>query len=1131
MDNDLEQYLDENNFSAKIVNNLPLGLLSFDSEWKINYVNDNFLRFGVHSEKLPENLLGVKILDVDIFNDLSIIDELKKMQSASFFEKELKNVSTIQGGEISIIVKGSPIINKGIFEGGLLIIEDLRISADVKSTSEFQKNDYLERIVNIGCDLLFITNPNGEILYAAGNKITKLSFNLKNIINSTIFQILPQTKEKFLIETLKKVTKLKAKEVIEFEINFDNEIVLFSCEIFPLVSTKKDSSLLMFNLKDITTFEREKEKYLLELEELKQYQIITETGTDAVVGLDLNGKVKFWNKAAESLFNYKRSEVFEKFFGRIIQSFDNAVLNYIVDSIKIDKALTNRLTFVTKDKIKKEGEFTFALTEVLPGKELIVVLCKDITEKAHIEKDLRASEEKFRSIVLNASELICNMDTDGRIIYANPSFIKTIGYSEEELKEIFITEVIAPEFLKKTNFGIQLLAQLKVSHFELPVINKSGSLLYLMANFSTITEGSNSVKFISGIFTDVTEKKETEKELLMMRSIIDASNDGISVESDENIVLANDSFARIFGYEHGSEIIGKNALELVDAEDRGRVQEFSKARYENREAPLQYEFLALRKDGVKFYAEASVTTTIYQEKKFLVLILRDISERKRTQQAIKDSEEKYRNITENIDDFFWIAERANEKLKMMFFTASVIKITGYTQTELLKDPRLFFKMIHPDDLSFSKEKLKKFFLNIYKKTEEFEFRIIHKEGNLVWVRNKLTAIRDRKGIILKIYGLVTNISLQKKAELEVSQSAENLKKLNDTKDRFISIISHDLRTPFSSILGFTDLLLTSEDLTEAEKKQYVGFIRESSQNMLLLVNSLLDWTRLQTGRIKFEPEKVNLKELADKSITSISGFALQKQIRVINKITNDVFVFIDGGLVMQAINNLLSNSLKFTESGGVISIDFKQAEIPRFVEVCVKDTGIGIAEENLGKMFNVDAKFTSEGTHGEKGSGLGLSLVKEIIEKHGGKIWVESELGIGSEFKFTLPKASASILLVDDSNTDRLLYTKILKNIIPDYNIKTAKNGKEALELIKTTSPALIISDHVMPVMNGMEMIKQLVNSDIKGIPPVIILSADIGRGEIIEYNELGIEYVFSKPVNLKNLQDAIDKSLKKFRV
>jgi CheY-like chemotaxis protein len=352
--------------------------------------------------------------------------------------------------------------------------------------------------------------------------------------------------------------------------------------------------------------------------------------------------------------------------------------------------------------------------------------------------------------------------------------------------------------------------------------------------------------------------------------------------------------------------------------------------------------------------------------------------------------------------------------------------------------------------------------------------------------------------------------------------------MNETKDRFLSIVSHDLKTPFSSILGFTDLLLNDEGLSEIERKQYIKFIQESSSSMLALVNSLLDWNRLQTGRIKFEPEKIEVQKIIEKCFNTVVGTAIKKKIKLVSNIEDNLYIFADKQLTIQVFNNLISNAVKFTSEGGVITVSGSPAKKTRFFEFSVKDTGIGIKEENQKKLFGIDAKFSTEGTAGEKGTGLGLSLVKEIIEKHGGTIRVESEYGKGSDFRFTLPVASANILLVDDSKTDRLLYSKILRTITPDYSIETASNGKEALSLISQSAPALIITDHHMPLLNGFALVKELKKSLTKSKPPVIVLSSDLDMNLVDQYNLAGVEYVFHKPVNLSDFKLAVEKSLKK---
>jgi CheY-like chemotaxis protein len=298
--------------------------------------------------------------------------------------------------------------------------------------------------------------------------------------------------------------------------------------------------------------------------------------------------------------------------------------------------------------------------------------------------------------------------------------------------------------------------------------------------------------------------------------------------------------------------------------------------------------------------------------------------------------------------------------------------------------------------------------------------------------------------------------------------------------------------------------------------------------MLNLVNSLLDWNRLQTGRIQFEPEKTDAYLIVEKSIKSLTGNALGKNISIKSTVLENTQIFVDKNLILQVFNNLISNAIKFTKESGMISISVKAAKLLRYLEFSVQDNGVGLKSEDMTKLFSIDSKLIREGTSGEKGSGLGLTIVHDIIQKHSGSIWVESELGKGSIFKFTLPIASAVILLVDDNKTDQLLYSKILKNITPDYSVETASNGKEAIEKIIKSPPALVITDHNMPEMNGIELVQEIQKLDQRSKPPILVLSGDIDRTAIHDYGLLGVDYIFQKPVNLANFKQAVERTIRK---
>lgn len=243
----------------------------------------------------------------------------------------------------------------------------------------------------------------------------------------------------------------------------------------------------------------------------------------------------------------------------------------------------------------------------------------------------------------------------------------------------------------------------------------------------------------------------------------------------------------------------------------------------------------------------------------------------------------------------------------------------------------------------------------------------------------------------------------KKINHELSETEQILKKLGATKDRFFSIIAHDLRNPFNALLGFTEMLSQNiDEFSKEEIKTYVDIIHKSAQNLYQLLENLLQWSRSQTGSIDFDPGWFSLKEVSDEVVQALQIHSERKNIKVKNNIKESHSVFADENLFSTVIRNLLSNSIKFTATGGRVELSSKEDR--GFIEVSVKDNGTGIEKGEIKKLFSLDYNVSKKGTQDEKGTGLGLALSKEFVEKNGGRIWAESTPGMGSIFKFTVPK-------------------------------------------------------------------------------------------------------------------------------
>ncbi len=250
--------------------------------------------------------------------------------------------------------------------------------------------------------------------------------------------------------------------------------------------------------------------------------------------------------------------------------------------------------------------------------------------------------------------------------------------------------------------------------------------------------------------------------------------------------------------------------------------------------------------------------------------------------------------------------------------------------------------------------------------------------------------------------MIHDITERMAIEEKKKEITNELIELNKNKDKFFSIIAHDLKSPFQGLLGFSELLDDDfYELNDEEKKRFVENIRTTSKILYNLVENLLQWSRLQSGRIQFEPDEIDIHTLVNRSIEILKANIQKKKIFLENKISKNSVLTADEIMIQQVIQNLLSNAIKFTPAGGKISLfDERTDHVYKFT---IEDTGVGIPQEVVPELFNIDSHYTTNGTENENGTGLGLILCKEFVERNGGKILVESEVGKGSKFTVVLP--------------------------------------------------------------------------------------------------------------------------------
>jgi PAS domain S-box-containing protein len=370
-------------------------------------------------------------------------------------------------------------------------------------------------------------------------------------------------------------------------------------------------------------------------------------------------------------------------------------------------------------------------------------------------------------------------------------------------------------------------------------------------------------------------------------------------------------------------------------------------------------------------------------------------------QELQRSEEKFRVITENSSDIIW---HIDNNFLLTYISPADERMRGFKKEEIIGDS--IFSILKPEGIETLKEANNRRIAAQHKGITTtpaiYELEELCKDGSWVWVEATAIAHYDQDGKITGYHGVSRDISERKKAEKLLKERERQLKELISTRDKLFSIIAHDLRSPFNSIIGLSALLTDDAEEYEPEKKkEFAEMICLSAKNTLVLLDNLLNWAESQSGQIQFMPDTLNMKTIVVAIFDVLKSAAEIKTISLNLNQSLDIEVYADKNMLKTVLINLISNSIKFTNTKGKIDVYAIQKQ--NVIEITVSDNGVGMSEDIQDKLFKIDKNATTPGTENENGSGLGLILCKEFVEKHGGQIWVESEVGKGRAFKFSLP--------------------------------------------------------------------------------------------------------------------------------
>ncbi len=721
----------------------------------------------------------------------------------------------------------------------------------------------------------------------------------------------------------------------------------------------------------------------------------------------------------------------------------------------------------------------------------------------------------YEKIVESAPDIICVTDDRGRILFVNNATITITGYNELELKEKTIFDLVPADYKNsaKSFFISQIKRKMKKSYFEFPIASKTGRIYWLGQNVMLIEEKGEIVGTQS-ISHDITARKLVEQETLTLAKILDKTSEMVVITDKDGLIeYVSSSFETCTGYSK-YEILGKK-ISILSAGIK--TQEFINQVWDDVLSGKSWRgrLKNRKKDGTLYDEEMTITPVFDDFGKLvnIVEIKRDITEEIKQRDAVLQAESRYKGIFDNALEGIY---QSSTDGKLITANKTLLHMLGYESLEE-------FQILEISQSVYVDSNDRKAFQTIMDRDGrviDYEIKLRRKDGSEIIVLENSRAVTDMEGNVQYYEGIIQDITKRKEAE-------NSIRSLNAQKDKFLSIISHDLRAPFNSILGFTEMLLDdTAEFTPEERKEFLVYIKQAAEQQLSLVNNLLDWSRLETGRMKFEPAPVNLKDLVDRSIVSLLGNAMRKEINLFSNIPEDIIANVDESITSQLFGNLMSNALKFTPQHGKVWVDFIEIK-DDFVKLAVRDTGVGIPPEDFSKLFRIDTKYYSRGTQGEEGSGLGLALCAEIVQKHNGKIEVQSEQNKGTSFIFTLPAIRKSILVVDDNKGDRSLAVLYVQQINPDVLVLEAFDGYEAMSLALSRRPSIILADFAMPGMDGLRLLQELRRQPETQNIPVVIITSYESKADAVALQEHGVKEILIKPVNKEELQKAITKYFK----
>ncbi|MEZ5084059.1 MAG: PAS domain S-box protein [Bacteroidales bacterium] len=919
----------------------------------------------------------------------------------------------------------------------------------------------------------------------------------------------------------------------------------------------------------------------MQSDEVKKYKAIFENSPEAIILLETNGDVTDINDRIRDLIGYDPDEIIGKNINNLPflpVTSKSIIAKNLVKGLEGANILPYELEFSKLSGEIKTGLVSTSMIKNEAGKIIqVLVMVSDISERKKVNNKLQKQQNQLETIFSVSPDMLMLLDHNFVYRAVNPAFCKYMNLQEEDVIGKTDFDIFAfDEATVYRESDMKVIEVGEIQREERHIVGKDGTIRRFQIVKSPVTNSRGQPNGILISSRDITKNMEAEQALRdseeRYSGLANATFESVFISENGICIEANQMATEMFGYSY-DEIIGIHGTEVIAPEHRDMVNKHMEMEYEE-----PYEAIALRKDGSTFYSNIRGKMTSYKGRNVRITVVRDIDEEVRVKRELSESELKYRMLYNTSRDAIMMLTPEDGFLAG---NKATIELFGCKNEDefIAREPASLSPHLQPNGLPSKDESMRMMKKALTTGSHSFEWKHKRMDGSEFDATVLLTKMTlQNQQVLQATVRDITETKLAQKELMDHRSSLEELvrqrtKELEDInvqlieaknkaeksdklKSAFLCNMSHEIRTPMNAIIGFSELLKDVEN-EENVKQEYLEIIINKGNLLLNIINDIIDISKVEANEIELNNTHCKVNILLDDLYRSYnSAKVLSKKSNIDLRLTkpetpDDIIVFSDPYRLKQILSNLIDNALKFTDEGFVeIGYSIVGKGSNTRLKFKVKDTGIGIPDDKLDIVYNRFHQLDDSSTRKFGGTGLGLTISKKLVELLGGEIGVESKLGKGSTFYFTIPYQNITIeknagsndfqstssddeynwsdknlLIVEDDPTSFFLLKTHLEKT--RAGIIHAENGKDAVDHCKSNAEIdLVIMDIQLPELNGYDATKQIkkINKNL----PVIAHTAYALPTEQEACFKAGCDDYVSKPVNSKRLLTLLNDYLKK---